>query len=218
MPTPTSPATISDPQSCEQGAATHSWAARNIVRRLALGLLWSAVLTDASLHAAEESVFLRGFEVAPQDVVFGSVDGLRGDIAVINLGYAHGMVSGLTLVACRNVDGATIPISGLMVLSTEADHSRARVEGPFRVEPGDFVLVHASRLELWGGEPRLERLARERVLRRQTSTGYNTIDASPALIDEVARDDSFQGRQYISFERGTFVAKAAERVGPKEMY
>ena len=170
----------------------------------------------AGTAKAEEPVFLRGYEVSPQDVVFGSVDSLRGDVAIINLGYAHGMKSGLTLVAVRNVDGATIPVAGLRVLKTEPDHARARVEGPFRLEVGDFVLVHASRMDLWGGEPRLEKLAKKRIVRRQREPGYSTLDSSPKLIDEVARDDSFQGRQYISFERGTFVGKAAERVGPLE--
>jgi hypothetical protein len=163
---------------------------------------------------AEDVVFLRGFEVTPNHVVFGSIDSLRGSTAIINLGFGHGMKPGTALVVTRNVLDELIPISGLTVLSTEADHSRCRIEGPFRVQAGDFVLVHASHLDLWGGELRLDRLAKERLLRRTTGNGYNTLDASPDLIDEVAHDDSFQQRQHISFERSGFLSEAARKVGP----
>lgn len=181
------------------------------VRSLLLTLIVGVVL-GAPL-AAQDTVFLRGFEVTPRHIVFGNIDAVRGDSAVVNLGYAHGMQTGVVLVVMRFVQDQLIPIGGLTVLTTEADHSRARVEGPFRVQAGDFVLVHARRLKLFGGQLRLDQLGEERLVRRRAGNGYNTIDASPAIIDEVARDDDFQHRQHISYERPKFVGQAAEKAG-----
>jgi hypothetical protein len=164
--------------------------------------------------SAEEPVFLRGYEVTPQHVVFGQIDSLRGDVAVLNLGFAHGLRSGESLLVIRRVDEEVLPISGLTVLVTEADHSRAQVEGPFHVQPGDYVLIHASRLKIWGGMPRLDRLAGERIVRRRNATGYSTLDTSADLIEEVARDDDNQDRQYQGVKAETMILEANTKVGP----
>lgn len=161
-----------------------------------------------------ESVFLRGYEVTPKHIVFGSIERLLGNQAIINLGFGHGMVTGETLVVVRRVDEELIPVCGLLVLQTEPDHSRARIEGPFRPAVKDLVLIHASRLQIWGGIPRFDRLARERIVRRQAGAGYNTLDASPELIDEVARDDAFQGRQYKGVTVESMIREAADKAGP----
>ncbi len=169
------------------------------------------VLLLAGSLPAQETVFLRGHEVTRNHVVYGSIDMLHGSSAVLNLGYAHGLKAGSPLVVLRQVKEQLIPIGGLTVLQTEADHSKAQVEGPFRVQVGDLVLIHASRLNLWGGTTRLDRLAQVRISRRLAEGGYNTFDADPELIDEVARDDEFQQRQHDKNQRPKFIGEAAAR-------
>lgn len=161
-----------------------------------------------------QSVFLRGYEVTPEHIVFASIDDVRGESAVINLGFAHGMRLGTTLVAIRRVQDQIIPICGLFVTLVDADHSRCEVEGPFRVQKGDIVLMHASWLDLWGSNSRFDHLAEKRVAQRQSANRYSTLDASPALIEEAARDDAFRSRKNIPGAQVGFVAESLRRTSP----
>lgn len=163
--------------------------------------------------AGVEPVFLRGHLVTPQHVVFGKIESIAGDVAVINLGYAHGLTAPESLLVVRRVDDELIPIAGLAVLQSEADHSRARVEGPFRVQKNDYVLIHGSRLNLWGGVPRLDRMARQQIVRRQNASGYDTFSTNAELIEEVARDDDSQGRQYQGVNLETIHREAIDKAG-----
>jgi len=176
---------------------------------LGLGLVSWAVGVQA-----EEAVFLRGHRTTPSHVVFGSVDRVRSDRAKLNLGYAHGVRPGMTLLGVRTVDSQVIPVAGLLVLETEEDQSTARVEGPFRLQAGDFVLIHASRLRLWGGQPRMERLLRDRLSRRMGAPGYDTLGTSARLIDEVARDDEYLEKQYTGQTETDFLKDSSGRLGP----
>lgn len=184
--------------------------------RLATCLLALMLLGHAGTAPArgEEPIFLRGHRVTPQHIVFGMIDGIHGNSAQLNLGSAHGVKPGLTLLVVRKVHEEIMPVGGLFITAAAEDHSRGRVEGPFRPQINDFVLIHASRLDLWGGAPRLERLAQNRLALRQLSNTYNTLDTSPQLMDEVARDDDFQARQYQYHREGEFVAEASRKIGP----
>lgn len=178
---------------------------------LTLMVLWHAGSVPAR---SQEPIFLRGHRVTPQHIVFGMIDGIRGNSALLNLGSAHGVRPGLTLLIVRKVDEEITPVGGLFITAAAEDHSRGRVEGPFRPQVNDFVLIHASRLDLWEGIPRLERLLQNRLARRQLSNTYNTLDTSPQLIDEVARDDDFQSRQHRYHQEGEFLAEASRKIGP----
>lgn len=185
--------------------------ARLATRLSALIVLWQMGMAPVR---GEEPIFLRGHRVTPQHIVFGMIDAIHGNSATLNLGSAHGIKPGLTLLVVRTVYDEITPVGGLLITAAAEDHSRGRVEGPFRPQVNDFVLIHASRLDLWGGVPRLERLLQNRLARRQLSNTYNTIDTSPQLIDEVARDDDFQARQYSYHQEGAFVAEASRKIGP----
>lgn len=176
-------------------------------------LLLLVLLTTAPPVWSQEPVFLRGHRVTPEHIVFGMVEGVKGGSAILNLGSAHGMRAGLPLLVVRTVHNDVMPVGALFVTDVEEDHSRARVEGPFNVQKDDFVLIHASRLNLWGGTLRMERLLRQRLGVRQFATRYSTLNSSPELIDEVARDDEFQARQYIDFDQQAFTAEATRKIG-----
>ena len=188
----------------------------HVSRFLTLVALTSLLLAATASPSTAESVFLRGYEVTPRHIVFGSVDDARGESAVINLGYAHGMRLGSTLVAIRLVQDRMIPICGLFVIGVDADHSRVDVEGPFRVQTGDIVMMHASHLDLWGSNSRFEHLAQKRIAQRQASNRYSTLDASPALIEEAARDDAFRSRKNIPGEQAKFVDESLRRTSPRK--
>ncbi|MFV0445383.1 MAG: hypothetical protein ACK5Q5_17535 [Planctomycetaceae bacterium] len=164
---------------------------------------------------AIDSVFLRGHEVTPEHIVFGQIESTRSNMAIINLGYAHGVRAGINLLAVRQVDDVLLPISGLSVLQAEASYSRVRIEGPFRVQPDDYVFILASRLDLWRGISRFDQLAREHIVRRQNEPGYSTFDISPRLIDEVARDDEYQGKQYQGVKASTMIREATDKAGSR---
>jgi hypothetical protein len=175
-------------------------------------LIGAATCTSSTVTAAE-IVYLRGFPLSRQHVVFGSIDAVNANSATINLGYGHGLREGTSLVVVRTVDDAVIPIAGLFVTHTEPDHSYARVEGPFRVREGDFILVHASRLDLWGGHKRIDRFTTIKLGRRVTLNGYNTLDAGGDFIDELSRDDEFHVRPISPGSHDRTIAEAADKVG-----
>jgi hypothetical protein len=162
--------------------------ARLATRLSSLMVLWQMGIAPAR---GEEPIFLRGHRVTPRHIVFGMIDAIHGNSAMLNLGSAHGIQPGLTLLVVRTVHGDITPVGGLLITSVAEDHSRGRVEGP-----------------------RLERLLQNRLARRQLSNTYNTLDTSPQLIDEVARDDDFQARQYSYHQEGAFTAEASRKIGP----
>ena len=133
------------------------------------------------------------------------------------------------LPCCRVLIAAALVTAGLPSLKAEEpvflrgyqvaprhivfDHAVGLTAAPSHAQAGDYVLVHASRLNLWGAATRMERLAKDRLAQRLSSRGYSTINASPEVIDEVARDDEFQRRQYIPGEVDKFRGESVRKVG-----
>ena len=169
-----------------------------------------------SLRAQEQTVFLQGYQVTQDHVVFGSVDHVSGARATINLGYAHGVRTGDSFLCVRSVDSAMVPVSGLSVLRVEPGWSHTRIEGPFRVRKGDFVLIRADRLDLWDGKTRFEQLVRKRFVASRRSRGYNTLSPDPELWNEIGRDDSYQRRQYIAFDQSSFIRESERKAGDRD--
>ncbi|MEZ6067033.1 MAG: hypothetical protein R3B90_15340 [Planctomycetaceae bacterium] len=188
------------------------------MRSLALMFGFSALFLMASLQpaAAQDDVFLRGTSLTRAHVVFGTIDRVTGHSARLNLGYGHGLKTGDQLLAVRSVNDAVIPICGLFVTKTEPGHSLARIEGPFHPREGDFVLIHASLLDLWGRRNKLDRLAAIKLAREHSVNGYSTFDSNERLLDELARDESYVGRAARGDDPNTFGLDTTQRIGVLE--
>ncbi len=182
----------------------------DMIKRPILGIALGAMLLmgPQAADSGEMKVFLRGYEVTRRHIVFGTVIRASGARAVINLGYAHGVEKGHTFLVVRTVNEKVIPISGLTVIRTQPEGSTVRVEGPFQVQEGDYVLIRARHLDLWNGRTRMDHLIRRRYVVSRKSYGYQTVSPDPNLLNEVARDDEFQKRQYIFDDADRFVAQA----------
>lgn len=161
----------------------------------------------------ETPVFLRGHRVTPDHVVFGTVDRVRGREATINLGYAHGMRAGTRLLFVHSFGETVVPIGGGIVRRNQPEESEVSMEGPFRPQKGDLVLVRARQLELWEPHPRADRLVRERLSRRRMQHGYDTLDLPSRLIEEVGRDDEYQYEQFTGADLNQFITVAERRSG-----
>lgn len=170
------------------------------------------LLCGPSVVSAQNApIFLRGFEVTREHVVFSTIEHVTGNTAILNLGYAHGVQAGQRFLVVRAVGEEVIPVSGLTVRESHPDHANALIEGPAQLVIGDLALIPADRLDVWSPHPRAEQLALKKLIRQQAVNRYDTFTLSPALVDEVHRDDDYQRRRFSHRQNLAFVRDAAGR-------
>ena len=63
-----------------------------------------------------------------------------------------------------------------------------KFDGIFTLKRDDLIIVSARELDLWQGRSRSDQLVMQSLLSRN-GKGYDTGDVTPALLNEVGRDD-----------------------------
>ena len=137
---------------------------------------------------AEPTVYFRGKHLSYRHFVYGEVSASANRAGTINLGYAHGLQQDQEVGVLRRSEGKLIPIGVLRLVEVRPGDSFGVYEGQFSLKREDLVIVSARKLNLWQGRSRSDQLVMQSLLSRN-GKGYDTGDVTPALLNEVGRDD-----------------------------
>ncbi len=155
-----------------------------------LRILLAGVICLFSQHSvvAEPTVFFRGKQITYRHFVYGEVSSAATRSGTINLGYAHGLRPGQDVGVLRRSDGRLIPIGVLRLIEVRPGDAYGKFDGIFTLKRDDLIIVSARELDLWQGRSRSDQLVMQSLLSRN-GKGYDTGDVTPALLNEVGRDD-----------------------------
>jgi hypothetical protein len=155
-----------------------------------LRLLLAGVICLFTHHSvsAEPTVFLRGKQITYRHFVYGEVSSSAGRSGTINLGYAHGLRPGQDVGVLRRSEGRLIPLGVLRLVDVRPGDAYGDFEGRFALKRDDLIIVSARELDLWRGRSRSDQMVMQSLLSRN-GKGYDTGDVTPALLNEVGRDD-----------------------------
>lgn len=178
---------------------------------------YSSCLTLLALMAcvvpahAERSAVWRGHTVTQRSYIFGTISYVGELSAKVNMGFGHGLKEGHQLLVVRAVGETMLPVAAVTVRSTNGGDATLDLEGPFQIQVGDVALIRASTLDLWSERDRQEDLLLQRVLRRESTNGWNSLDVAPGLVNEVARDDEQRRTMLRGKQTETYTREASER-------
>ena len=147
---------------------------------------------------AEPTVFFRGKQLTFRHFVYGEVTAASGRVGTINMGYAHGLYEAQAVGVLRRSHGNLLPVGVLRLTKVRPGDAFGEFEGEFSIRRDDIVIVSARELNVWRGRPRSSQLVIDTLLNR-SPRGYDTGDVSPALLDEVGRDDGLIANKQASF-------------------
>ena len=155
-----------------------------------LRLLLAGVICLLVQHSvsAEPTVFFRGKQLTYRHFVYGEVSSAASRSGTINLGYAHGLKPGQDVGVLRRSEGRLIPIGVLRLVDVRPGDAYGKFESEFTLKRDDLIIVSARELDLWRGRSRADQLVMLSLLSRN-GKGYDTGDVTPALLNEVGRDD-----------------------------
>ncbi len=157
-----------------------------MLTRLLLAGVMCCVLCGQA--CAEPTVYLRGKRLSYRHFIYGEVSSSSRKAGTINLGYAHGFQLGQYVGVLRKSGGNVIPIGALRLVKVRSADALGEYEGDFTLQRDDVVIASARELTLWQRRSRSDQLVTQTLLAR-TGRGYDTGEVSPALLNEVGRDD-----------------------------
>ena len=160
-------------------------------RALLAGVI--CLVMQVSLQA-EPTVFLRGKRLTYRHFVYGEVSSSAQRAGTINLGYAHGLQLGQEVGVLRRSEGKLLPIGVLRLVKVRPSESFGEYEGEFHLQREDMVIVSARDLNLWQGSSRSDQMVIKSLLSR-SGKGYDTGDVTPAILNEVGRDDDLSAKK-----------------------
>lgn len=153
-------------------------------------LMFCGVCVFATAPAqAEPTVFFRGKHLTFRHYVYGEVTASARRAGTINLGYAHGIQLDQEVGVLRRSGGNLVPIGSLRLTRVRPGEAFGEYEGGFSLKREDLVIVAARELNLWQGRSRSHQLVIDTLLSK-SHRGYDTGDISPALLNELGRDDA----------------------------
>lgn len=161
---------------------------RNYCMLLRLLLAVVICLVSQRSVSAEPTVFFRGKQITYRHFVYGEVSSSAGRSGTINLGYAHGMKPGQDVGVLRRSEGRLVPIGVLRLVEVRPGDAYGKFDSSFSLKREDLIIVSARELDLWRGRSRSDQLVIQSLLSRN-GKGYDTGDVTPALLNEVGRDD-----------------------------
>ena len=143
---------------------------------------------------AEPTIHFRGKQLTSRHFVYGEVTASAQRSGTINLGYAHGVQEGQQVGVLRRRSGQMIPIGVLRLVAVRPGDAFGMYEGEFRLQRDDMIIVSARDLNVWQGRSRSNQLVVDSLLSKD-QRGYDSGAISPALLDEVGRDDDLIARR-----------------------
>ncbi|MEZ6058568.1 MAG: hypothetical protein R3C01_17850 [Planctomycetaceae bacterium] len=179
--------------------------------RLTGCLLFIALLLPSASARAERSAVWRGHRITQKTYVFGTITDAGNHSAHLNMGYGHGLKVGHQLLVLRRVGEEVIPVAAVTVRSLNGEKATLDLEGPFQVADGDVAMIRAAQLNLWTDRDRQEDLLLQRTIRRENSNRWDSLDVSPQLVNEVARDDDQRRNAHKNSVSESYLAIRAER-------
>jgi hypothetical protein len=145
------------------------------------------LLVHRPVHA-EPTVFFRGKHLTYRHYVYGQVTSSSRRAGTINLGYAHGLQPGQDVGVVRRSSGQLIPLGVLRLVEVRPEDSYGELQGDFRLQADDLVIMSARNLDLWQGRTRSNQLVIQSILSRN-GRSYDSGAVSSAILNEVGRDD-----------------------------
>ena len=146
------------------------------------------VLSTTTAYSIEPHLF--GAKVTRRDFVGAKVVSNRGRVAVIDLGYEHGVLKGSRFWVFRQFRDRYQLVNTLQISSVKRKTSVGAGIRKTEVRRGDTVVIAAAKLELWFGTSEKEALLLRRRYVESEKRGYDTKDRAPDAEDLLERQPS----------------------------
>ena len=128
--------------------------------------LWTGLL-----EAKDVNLF--GKWISRDDYLVGRISTQSGKYATVNLGYRHGLIEETRMLILRSKYELYRPLSFVIVVKVNRNHSLVRLEKSARLQKDDLVVIPAEHLDLWHGlDRRKDSIVHHSIYKRK----YNGYD------------------------------------------